>query len=154
MRGGGGDRQIHKTGGALYGVLKRPGFCWLEGRKAFDVTASQILALSHIGAGVVFLASSRERFNTGISLTVDGGLDAGQWLLSPEPEITPALSDSIAFPCGRYFAICHQAVILSGCPTTLCFRFLSSIKSIQHVDSTSFLRLYGLSLFLSSSPGG
>ena len=75
VRGGGGDGQIHKTGGALYGVLKRPGFCWLEGRKAFDVTASQILALSHIGAGVVFLASSRERFNTGISLTVDGGLD-------------------------------------------------------------------------------
>ena len=23
------DGQIHKTGGALSGVLKRPGFCWL-----------------------------------------------------------------------------------------------------------------------------
>jgi len=50
---------------------------------------------------VVFLASSREHFITGISLSVDGGLDAGQWLLSLEPEVAPALSDSIAFPCGR-----------------------------------------------------
>ena len=36
------DGQIHQTGGALSGVLKRPGFCWLEGRKEFDVTASHL----------------------------------------------------------------------------------------------------------------
>ena len=33
------------------------------------------ITAADIGAGVVFLASSRERFITGISLKVDGGLD-------------------------------------------------------------------------------
>ncbi len=65
-RGGGSDGQIHKTGGALYGVLKRPGYCWLEGRKEFDVTASHLrFDCSH--PGCQSKARGREESGQGFS---------------------------------------------------------------------------------------
>jgi hypothetical protein len=45
-----------------------------------------------------------------------------------------------------------HVVSLSNCFVFLFFVF--AMKSIQSVDRTSFLHLYGLSLFLGSSPGG
>src|SRR6266566_190107 len=70
------------------------------------------------------------------------------WRLFPEAQVAPAFSDSIAFQYEKYFAVCHQFVILSGCPPYRYFcSILSFMRSIQHVDRTSFLHSYDLSLF-------
>ena len=104
---------------------------------------------------MVFLASSREHFITGISLSVDGGLDAGQWLLSLEPEVAPVFLIQSPFHVGDNLL---YVVRLSSCQVVLldisAFHLLSLITSIRHVDRTSFLHLYGLSHFLGASPDG